>query len=233
MTTAAAVKPVNTKAMKIAAIRARQTTFNTFSGKAGTKLDINGNSNNVTLNIRIQNGKKIWVSITAIAGIEVARALITPDSLLVINKLQSVYIRKPFSYIYKFTGKSVNYGTVESLLIGNAIPELLNENADFETVTGNTVLNGTMNDIVYKLILGPDLKATQTNLNNQAAGQSLQVVNAAFVQAGNKVMPSQIDISSAVKNKKVQLVLHYSKTEFDQPLEFPFNIPSRYTPAAE
>src|ERR1700743_1803619 len=62
----AAVKPVNTKAMKLTAIRAKQTTFNTFGGKASTKLDINGNSNNVTLNIRIQHGKKIWVSITAI-----------------------------------------------------------------------------------------------------------------------------------------------------------------------
>src|ERR1700744_3316066 len=112
-----AVKPVDTKAIKLAAIRTKQTSFNTFSGKASTKLNINGNSNRVTLNIRIQHGKKIWVSITAIAGIEVARALITPDSLLVVNRLQSVYIRKPFSYIYKFTGKSVNYLTVESLLI--------------------------------------------------------------------------------------------------------------------
>ncbi|HTK20297.1 MAG TPA: DUF4292 domain-containing protein, partial [Mucilaginibacter sp.] len=85
-----ASKPVTTvpdkSLSKLDAIRSSQLSYNTFSGKAKTKLDINGSSNDVTLNIRIQKGKKIWVSVTAIAGIEVARALITPDSLLVINK---------------------------------------------------------------------------------------------------------------------------------------------------
>ncbi|HTD42282.1 MAG TPA: hypothetical protein VK671_16745, partial [Mucilaginibacter sp.] len=38
---------------KIDAIRSSQLSFNTFSGKAKTKLDINGSTNDVTLNIRI------------------------------------------------------------------------------------------------------------------------------------------------------------------------------------
>ena len=229
--TAAAVKPVDTKAIKLTAIKAAQTGFNTFSGKAKTKLDINGSSNDVTLNIRIQRDKKIWVSITAIAGIEVARAMITPDSLLLINKLQSVYLRKPFSYINKYAGKQVNYKTLESVLLGNAIPELLTEDADFTPAGGNLTLSGNLNEVVFKLILGPDLKVTQTNLSNQAAGQSLQVANNTFIQAANRVMPSQIDINSTVKDKKIQVNLHYTKTDFDVPVEFPFSIPSRYTPA--
>src|ERR1700712_3454687 len=98
---------------KLNAIKASQTTYTTFSGRARTSLDINGSSNDVTLNIRIQGGKKIWVSVTAIAGIEVARALITPDSLLVIKKLQGLYLKKPFSYIYAFTSKQVDYSSLE------------------------------------------------------------------------------------------------------------------------
>src|SRR3954467_13537008 len=94
--TAAAVK-VSDISSKLAAIRSKQVTFNTFSGKAKAKLDVNGNDNDVTLNIRINRDQKIWISITAIAGIEIARAQITPDSLIVINRLQSVYLKKPFS----------------------------------------------------------------------------------------------------------------------------------------
>src|ERR1700676_4128871 len=85
-------KPTGNKRVELEAIRAGQTNFNTFSGKAHTTLDFSGNSNDVTLNIRIKRDQKIWVSITAIAGIEVARALITPDSILIINRLQSLYI---------------------------------------------------------------------------------------------------------------------------------------------
>ncbi|MDP9078175.1 MAG: DUF4292 domain-containing protein [Bacteroidota bacterium] len=225
------VKPVNTKAATLASIKTKQTNFNTFSGKASTKLDISGSSNNVTLNIRIQRDHKIWVSITAIAGIEVARAEITPDSILLINRLQSLYLRKPFSYVNKYAGKQVNYKTLESLLVGNAIPELLTENADFTPGKGGLTISGNLADVIFKLILGPDVRVTQTNLSNQAAGQTLQVVNGAFIQATNRVIPSQIDISSVVKDKKIQVNLHYTRADFDQPLEFPFSIPSRYSPA--
>ncbi len=224
-------KATNDKASKIDAIKAKQLYFNTFSAKARTKLDIGGNSNDVTLNIRINRDHKIWVSITAIAGIEVARALITPDSILLMNRLQSIYIKKPFSYIYEYTGNQINYKTLESLLVGNAIPELLNDSASVQTDSVRTTLSGNLQGLLYKLLIGPDLKVTQTNLNDQSAGQSLQVTNNTFIQAGNRVIPSQIDMASVVKDKKIQVNLHYIKVEFDQPLEYPFTIPSRYTPA--
>ncbi|MDB5130578.1 MAG: hypothetical protein JWR02_327 [Mucilaginibacter sp.] len=226
-----APKPPNDKLARLNAIRASQVNFNTFSGKAKTKLDIGGSSNDVTLNIRIKRDQKIWVSVTAIAGIEVARAQITPDSILVINRLQSVYIRQPFAYITRFAGEQVNYKTLEALLAGNIIPGLLNENTDIQPANGTFTLSGDLRGLMYKIITGPDMKASQTNLNNPNAGQSLQVVNSAFTPVGNYIVPSQIDMSSIVKDKKIQVNLHYTKIEFDKPLDFPFSIPARYTPA--
>src|ERR1700749_4641762 len=110
-TNATSVNPVISK---INSIKANQVNYNTFSGKAKTKLNLNGSTNDVTLNIRIARDQKIWVSITAIAGIEVARALITPDSILIVNKLQGLYIRKPFSYIYTDASTKVDYKSLES-----------------------------------------------------------------------------------------------------------------------
>jgi hypothetical protein len=224
------IKAADTKALKLNAIRAAQTIFSTFSGKARAKLNINGETNDVTLNIRIQHDQKIWISITAIAGIEVARALITPDSIFLINRLQSVYVKQPFSYINKIAGDQVNYKTLEPLFIGNAIPALLNENADLKTDSGVTRLSGDLPDVAFKVMLGADLKVTQTSMSNQMAGQSLEVVNSTFVQAGNKVVPSQIDMSSIAKEKKIQLNLRYIKEDFDQPIDCPFSIPARYKP---
>src|SRR5471030_3122347 len=63
-----ATKVMNENHLKLEAIKAGQNKFDTFSGKAKTKLNINGNNNDVTLNIRIKSGQKIWVSVTAIAG---------------------------------------------------------------------------------------------------------------------------------------------------------------------
>src|SRR5579875_3916115 len=158
-TAAAAVArvPVHTSnpvAVKLSAVRARQTDFNTFSGKAKAKLNVDGNSNDVTLNIRIQKDKRIWVSITALLGVEVARALITPDSILVINRLQGLYLRKPFSYIYSYAGRQVNYKTVESLLVANGIPELLSNNGAFQASgNGLTVISGVLQQMNYRLAI--------------------------------------------------------------------------------
>jgi hypothetical protein len=226
----AAIK-TNDVRSRLSAIRSKQVSFNTFSGKAKTKLDINGNSNDVTLNIRVNRDQKIWISITAIAGIEVARALITPDSIQVINRFQSVYLKKPFSYVYTYASKQVNFKTLQSLLVGNAIDELLNEDATFTPEGNNTAIAGKVQDLVYKLLLGADMKVTQTNLSSPAAGQSLQVTNKVFIQADNRVIPSQVDIASKVGNKKIQVNLRYTQAEFDKQLEYPFSIPKSYEPA--
>ncbi len=219
----------NAKIDKINTIKLKQTTFNTFSGKASAKLTIDGKDNNVTLNIRIKKGQGIWIAVTALLGVEAARAYITPDSIKVMNKLESNYLKKPFDYIYQYSSPQINYNTLEAALIGNAIPELLNNDAVLKTENGNTILSGTLQELVYQLIIGPDLRVTQTDMDNQAAGQSIKIVNSAFVQSGTHIIPSQISINSTVKDQSIKVDLHYTKTEFDTPVEFPFTIPARFT----
>jgi hypothetical protein len=227
----AAINKENSIRARLAAIQSKQVTFNTFSGKAKTKLDINGNSNDVTLNIRVARDQKIWISVTAIIGIEVARAQITPDSIIVVNRLQNVYLKKPFSYVYTYASRQITFKTLQALLVGNAIPEVLSSHPDFAAEGNNTVLSGTLQDLVYKLLLGPDMKVTQTNLSNQFGGKSLQVGNNVFIQADNRIIPSQIDISSTAGDKRIRLNLRYTQAEFDKQLDYPFSVPKNYEPA--
>src|SRR5690606_10045710 len=57
--------------------------FKTFQAKSKTTLSLDGKTFDVNLNLRIKKDEVIWASITAFAGIEVARVLITPDSVKV------------------------------------------------------------------------------------------------------------------------------------------------------
>jgi len=226
----AAAAPANVIEDKLSAIRAQQVNFNTFSGKAKATLNINRDSHDFTLNIRIGNNKEIWASVTALLGIEAARAVITPDSIFVINRLQGVYIKKPFSFIYKYTNKQVDYDMLQALFTGNAVPKMLNDSASYKATADSVVLDGKLSDLVYKLLLGNDLRVTSTDLANDAEGQSLQVNNSFIVQNNQKV-PSQIDIISVAKNNKIEVNLHFVKVDYNQPQDYPFTIPSSYTPA--
>lgn len=224
-------RPVDQTAAKLNAIREKQVSFNTFSAKARAGINIDGSSNDCTLNIRVDNNKKIWVSVTALLGIEIARAEITPDSLLLINRLQGVYLKKPFSYLYAYANKQVDYAMLQALLVGNAIPSLLNEGTAYHATNDTVTLNGALQDLVYKMVLTTGSKVIRTNLSNQNRGQSLQISNSAFVQSGAQQVPSQIDIVSIAENKKIQVNLRYVKTDFNLQQDYPFNIPDGYTPA--
>jgi hypothetical protein len=211
---------------------AHQLVFSTFSAKADTKLSLGSDNNNVTLNIRINHDKEIWVSVTALLGIEVARAVITPDSIKTINKLQAVYLKKPFSYVYSYSNKQINYKMLEAILVGNTIPDVLNDNKVKVAGENATItLSGSLQDLIYQLLFGAEMKTTQLNLNNQNEGQTLQVSYSNFIKINDGLVPSQIEIQSSTPKDKIQASLHYTKVDLNQPLQYPFNIPERYTSA--
>lgn len=233
-----AIKPVpvtvtnydSIRLAQINAIKLKQVDFNTFSGKAAAKLNIDGKEDAVTMIVRIKKDKEIWISVTAVLGLEIGRAVITPDSLKVMNRLESSYLKKPFSYIYQYSSEQVNYKMLESLLIGNAIPEILANSTDLQASNADMVLNGKLQELVYRLIVGPDLRVSKTTMTNEAAGQSIDVANAQFIQSGARVIPSQVTLSTATKSGSIKVDMHYTKTEFDGAVEFPFTIPARFTP---
>lgn len=229
----AAVKPAARAAdlAELRKIESAQLQFNTFSAKAKAKLELNGSNNDVTMNIRIRRGQKIWISVTAFAGIEVARALITPDSLQVVNKLQGLYLRKPFSYIDRYAGGELDYRSLEALFVGNAIPQLLNRDGYMRKDKGTVELSGSLHALAYRLVFGPDSKVLTSTLADSTMHQSIQVNNGDFMQAAGRSMPSEIDISSMANRRKAEFHLHYVRAEFDQALEYPFSIPDGYSAA--
>jgi hypothetical protein len=229
-TTVQPVAPVHSNADKMSAIRAQQVTFNTFTGKAKTTLTLGGSTHDVTLNLRINNNKEIWASVTVALGIEAARAVITPDSIMVLNRLQGIYLKKPFSFIYKYTNKQVDYAMLQALFTGNVVPKVLNDSTKYFAAGDSVELKGSLNDLVYRLVLGNDLKVTKTNFSNDAEAQSLQVSNVFAVQNDQKV-PAQIDIVSVAKSNKIEVNLHFVKVDYNQPQDYPFVIPASYQPA--
>jgi hypothetical protein len=205
------------KKEQIASMESLQIDFSTFSGRARTQLGIDGKSNDVTLNIRIKKDQRIWISVTAIAGLEVARALITPDSIKVINRLEGAYLEKPFSFIHQYTSDQINYKTLESLLIGNFIPEQVNTKASIKTDSTGIILTGNLKSLAYELTFNEALKVTSNLLNNTEADQSLQIKNSNFRKIESRIFPDAISISSKVENKQFSIGLQYIRTEFDLP----------------
>lgn len=203
--------------------------FNTFSAKANASLRLGNSSNDVNLNIRIKHGEKIWVSVTAIAGIEVARALITPDSVQVVNRIQNVYINKPFSFIYQFSNRSVTFDMLEALLLGNTLPGTPDLNDTYSDHSTQFIISGELPQIMYALTFNPANKLTSTFLQDKVSTQSITANYGRFGQIGAVQFPAQVSINTKAQNKSVQVNLEYSAVVVNQDLEFPFSVPRRFS----
>ena len=218
----------NPKQAKIKLITNKQTTFNTLSIKAKAALTIGNNSNDVTMNIRIKNNEAIWVSVTAIAGLEVARALITPDSVKVINRLENEYVKKPFSYIHEFTNDKIKFATLQSVMVGNLIPEFINESTEVNIKERQSELKSIIGTMIYEVLGNDQDEVVQTKLSDAGAGQSLLATYGDFQTIMQQQIPHAILMKSQAKNKNIVLDLNFSKVEVDVPVDLPFRVPDRF-----
>lgn len=224
------VKTDNSKAEALTLLNGKQLKFNTLSLKAKATLDISGDANDVAMNFKMKDKETIWVSITALGGLaEVARALITPDSIKIMNKLKSEYIKKPFSYIYTFTNKQVNFNTLQAILTGNAVGEFLNEKSTIKQESGVWVVSGNRETLDYKFLFNTLYKVSETNLNDSKAGQALKVTYTDYQKLNEFLFPGALQINTLSGAKKININLQFVKIDGNVPVDFPFTVPKRYT----
>jgi len=208
----------------------QQLHYTTFSGRAKSAITINGKERyDVTANIRIERGEAIWVSLTALMGIEVARVFITPDSIKIINRVQSEYIKKPFAYLRNFTGRGLDFSSLERLLVGDVIGQIEgNDLAVWQGIDGYLLQRHTA-DLRYAVRVGNDHQNNYTSITAPARNQRLEAFYSDYeVVAGNS-FPSKMEISIDSPHLMLQSEMKYSKMIYDEKIELPFTVPSRYT----
>jgi len=218
----------NKRAENLRLLKEKDVPFNTLTMKGKVNLDMDGNTNNVTVTIRMKRDEKIWVSITAIAGIEVARALITPDSVLARNNLQSLATKKPFSYLNTFTSKQVTFKMLQSILSGNTISDFMTDKTVIDLVGGVFTMSGNKSYLNYRTTFNTLLKTSKIDMLDAKAGQSLTVVYSDYQQLTDVLIPSVMKISALSGRKKTNIAFDFSKIERNVPLDFPFTVPNRF-----
>lgn len=218
----------NKTAENLKLLRSKDFSYTTLSLKAKADLNIDGNENGVSMNVRMKKDEVIWISITAIAGLEVARAMITPDSLLVLSRLQGTVLKKPFSYIYNFANRQITFKMLQSVLTGNTVTEFMAEPATLTQNTGAFMLSGQKMNLSYSILFNNLLKSALVNLNDVKAGQAMKVDYANYQLVDSVLFPSTVKVNSQSGKRKVNIAFDFSKIERNIPLEFPFTVPKRF-----
>jgi len=204
--------------------------YNSFSGKIDLDYEeSDGKKLNVNAQVRIKCDSVIWLSLTAIFGIEGVRACITPDSVKLMNKQDKTYLVRPISYLQELTSLPLDLRSLQDLLVGN--PVFLDSNfQQYSRGSGLISLQGN-NDLFRKLLtIGEsdklmssykldDLNASRPRTSYLTYGDYENKLGAWFARRR----------TVQVSEKKIFLVkLNYKQYAFNETLSFPFVVPKNY-----
>lgn len=204
--------------------------FNWFSAKIKANYQGVDESMTVTLQVKIEKDKAIWISGQKF-NLEGIRLLIEQDSIRVLNRLERTYMVTDFSYIADKFNLPANFTAVQDFLVGNALK--MGENAvynlkedDLQTlligVENNLRATYTLNKLNYNL---ENLFLEDTEANRQMTAKQL----------GYETIEGKGDFSYLreieLKDEKSEIVtvqMSYSRVDFDVSQTMSFDVPSSY-----
>ncbi len=216
------------KAVILKKTQQKQATYQSFSGKAKLNATVSGSSLSLSANIRIKSGSVIWMSITAIAGIEVARVLITPDSIKLLDRINNKYIKEDFRYLHTLVSSEVNFETLESILVGTIPSTYLMGNLAVNKDTVGYILQGASTGMDYSFATNAKQQLLRSVFSDRVYNQSLNVSYNDISEIDKQDFPTVINIFSVVGQEKTEAKFTYAKIEINKELEFPFNVPRKF-----
>ena len=203
--------------------------FISFSGRAKAQVEFDRQQQDVTLNFRINRDKAIWISVTALLGIEVARVLITPDSVKILNKLRGEYIHKPFDYIHRYTSAGVTFQILQDLLIANVSTSLLQTDQLTTATSGEELqLVGVKDQLSFQYSLNTNRRPKVFRLLPIGTDQSVESYYGKYADISGYEFPQNQNIQLQAGDIKVNAILEYTSVRFNDVLELPFSVPARY-----
>jgi len=203
--------------------------YTTFSAKIDVDYeDGTGKKYNVTAHVRMYKDSVIWISITAILGIEGLRAYMTRDSVKLINKQDKIYTARSVAYLQEVADLPLDFSSLQDLIIGN--PIFLDSNIVSYSRSGNTIslLNsGTF--FKNLLTMGDDklIQSSKLDDNDELRNRTCYLTYEDYENKKGINFSTKRSISVAEK-KKLDIKLNFKQYDFNETLSFPFSVPKNY-----
>lgn len=214
----------------------REVDENSFDyDKLQTKLDIkfkdSKNSLGLKGQLRMQKDSVIWLSLSLKVGIEIGRLMITPDSVMFLNRNNKTYLAESLSVFDDKLPIKPTIDFFQNLLVGN----------DTQIIKGEKY-KVTAEDDKYKLetinklllaniwVMPETFKITKYKIKEHDNDKrKIQLSYSDFKSQGaenTNLLPSKILFELGSNN--ISLEINYSNTVLNQPVEFPFNVTKKF-----
>jgi hypothetical protein len=209
---------------------ANQIEFTTFSAKIDVDYeDAEGKKYNVNAHLRMHRDSIIWISITGPLGIEGLRALITEDSVKLLDKQNKTYIARSVSYLQDVTELPLDLSSLQDLLVGN--PVFLDTNFISYSRTADIISILSIGEFFKNLIsIDANSKILLSSKLDDLGEQKNRTCYLTYSDYQNKkgVNFAEKRGINVAEKKRLDIKLNFKQYEFNETLSFQFNIPKNY-----
>ncbi len=226
-------------------LKQKELIYNWISAKADVQTLIDGEDQNLDIRVRGRKDSAIWIQIQAIGLIDVAKLLITRDTVKMVVYIKKQYFVGDFNYINQLLNADLDFDLLQAALFGNS--------ADFDD--DDTKLKPVADRANCRYLLSTERKRKLKRINagQDSLKRSLQtmtldpetfkIINndftdvttnrkfsatySKFTAIDSVFAPHHVNIDISAE-KKINLKINYVRIEINQPQKMPLNIPKNY-----
>lgn len=202
------------------------TTWTTFNARAKLHVEGGGQSHDISANIRMEQGKSIWVSATALLNFEVGRLLITPDTVWLLDRLNRTATVLPFSEIGQLLPLQTDFYSLQSLITGGVVRTGHTPDRALDTGT-NLMLLSLAPDFLQALQFSKADTGLRLQYIATPESSMLCEYDDPGLRSGHR-FPARRNLRLNDRGAQYRLTMEFIKADFDTPVELPFSIPASY-----
>lgn len=201
--------------------------FRTLQAKVKVDYTQDQKTQGYTVNLRIEKDKVIWINAT----LGLARVKITPDRVGFYDKINNQYFDGDYSLLSDLLGMELNFKKVQSLLLGESIFNLKDEQYKLSTQDNSYVLEPKEQNALFELylLLNPaHFKMDSQQLYQPSKRRILEVDYKRYQYVKRQILPENIKIIAVEGANEVDIEMEYRSVTLNEDLRFPFRIPSGF-----
>jgi hypothetical protein len=194
--------------------------------------------------VRMRKDSAIWVSFSPALGIEMARLLITNDSIFYLNRINKVYFIGDYNSVNQRFGTNLDYDVLQSILLGNDLTfyeegkfRVSYDSKEYHLVTaGRSKLKKyvkTKEDAtrvyIQNIFLDPQtFKITKMKIKELAQDNNkLDAFYSDFKELDGQLFPHHLNFDIAATSPVI-VDIYYSRIDLVSPQRLPFKVSSKY-----
>jgi len=224
-------------------VLAHQFEFSYLAAKATVDYtDKSGETQSFDVNMRMRRDSAIWISITPLLGIEVARVIIDRDSLMIMDRVHKTFMARSYSYLEEMLKTTVTFEMIQAVVSGNYFPYQKADKIRSVYEEEPYVILSTLNKRRVKRVLEEkdpskpviqdfwidgNFRIAKSKITDDRLDRWVEATYKNFTEVGGRLFPNNLVVTISSSSPTI-IKIAYNKLTPEETFTMPFTVPEKY-----